>query len=141
MAATVLSTYDFRRLSLLVEKHTGSPSMEKTVLRRLQQKLESALVLPPERMPSDIVTLYTQVRVVDPGSGKRTVFTLVFPGETVRGEESEGRRRVSMLAPVGVALIGERVGARVEYRDPQRTLRFKVEALLYQPEAAGVLYA
>lgn len=151
MAAVLLSTYDFRRLSLLVEKHLDSPCRGKSVLSRLQEKLENALVVAPERIPPDVVTLYSCVRVIDLESRRRSIFTLVFPGETVPGETASGRktpvettpgeRRISVLAPMGVALVGARIGARVECRGPERTLRLKIEELLYQPEAAGALYA
>jgi regulator of nucleoside diphosphate kinase len=47
------------------------------------------------------------------------------------------KKRISVLAPLGTALIGYRAGDRVEWRTPGGTKRFQIEDVLFQPEAAG----
>jgi regulator of nucleoside diphosphate kinase len=136
MAAVLLSVYDFHRLSLLLRKYRDSPFRERMALNRLEEKLERAVLLPPEQIASNIVTLCSTVKVTDLASRKQNLFTLVFPKETAhRGH------RISILAPIGIALLGERVGSRIECRAPEKTLRLRIDELIFQPEAAGACYA
>ena len=136
MSAIVMSVYDFQRLSLLLRKHAHAPLEERKVLAALERKLEQAVLLPPEQIPPNVVTLRSTVRVTNLTSGKRERFTLSFPGETAQGDD-----RVSILAPLGVALVGERAGSTIVYSAPQRTCRLRIEKIEYQPEAVGELYA
>lgn len=136
MSTIVMSVYDFQRLSLLMRKHTRAAFEERKVLTALERKLEQAVLLPPEQVPPTVVTLRSTVRLTNLTTGRRERFTLSFPGETAQGEE-----RVSILAPLGVALLGERVGSTIVCSAPQRTLRLRIDKIEYQPEAVGELYA
>lgn len=136
MSAVIMSVYDFQRLSLLVGKYRGSPLRDRIALITLEEKLHKAVLLVPERIPADVVTLYSTVKVTELASGLQSQFTLVFPKETAKGD-----RRLSILAPIGVALLGERVTSEVECRAPERTLQLRIDELVFQPEAAGALYA
>ena len=98
----------------------------------LRRQLERAEVVAPAEIPADVVTMNSQVRVRDLGSGKVTVYTLVFPRDA-----DFSRNRISILAPIGTALLGLRVGDVIEWKVPAGTRRLKVESVLYQPEAAG----
>ena len=71
------------------------------------------------------------LRVRDLDSGARAVYTLVFPSDA-----DIERRRISILAPIGTALIGYRVGDRIEWRTPGGTRRLEIEEVLYEPETA-----
>lgn len=98
----------------------------------LRRQLEHAEVVASAEIPADVVTMNSQVRVRDLGSGKVTVYTLVFPRDA-----DFSRNRISILAPIGTALLGLRVGDVIEWKVPAGTRRLKVESVLYQPEAAG----
>jgi len=136
MASVVLSVYDFQRLSLLLQKYRNSPFRERLALERLEEKLEMATLLPPEEITPDVVTMCSTVRVTDLDTRKSHQFTLVFPKET-----AQGNQRISVLAPIGVGLLGERVASRIECRAPEKTVRLRIEELIFQPEAVGELYA
>jgi regulator of nucleoside diphosphate kinase len=69
---------------------------------------------------------------LDMDTGKELVYSLVFPSEA---DSSNGK--ISILAPVGTAMIGYGVGDIIEWRVPAGLRRFRVEQILYQPEAAG----
>jgi regulator of nucleoside diphosphate kinase len=64
-------------------------------------------------------------------TGEKVAYTLVFPG---KADSSTGK--ISVLAPIGTAVLGYRVGDVVEWRVPAGSRKFRVEKLLYQPEAA-----
>jgi regulator of nucleoside diphosphate kinase len=98
----------------------------------LKGELERAVVVPPEAVPPSVVTLNSRVRLRDLDTGQKGEYTLVLPGGA---DFREGR--VSVLAPVGTALLGQQEGDVVEWIVPAGRKRFRIEAVLYQPEAAG----
>ena len=101
-------------------------------LRRLEQELGRAETVAPKDVPADVITMRSKVRLRDLSTGEEMVYTLVFPTEA---NYEEGR--ISVLAPVGTAMLGYRVGDTIEWQVPAGLRRLKVEEILYQPEAAG----
>ena len=101
-------------------------------LKNLENELERAEVVPPEQIPPDVITMNSKVRLIDTDTGEETVYTLVFP------ENADlSQNKISVLAPVGTAMLGYRVGDTFEWDVPAGKLTFKVEEILYQPEASG----
>ena len=101
-------------------------------LQALEEELGKAYTVESREVPGDIVTMRSQVRVRDMKSGKAMVLSVVFPSEA----DSE-HGRISVLAPIGTALLGYRVGDTIEWKFPGGLRRLKIEGILYQPEAAG----
>lgn len=101
-------------------------------LQALMEELDWANVVSCRDIPKDIVTMRSRVRVRDLDSGEERVLTVVFPWEA-----DSGRGKISVLAPIGTALLGHRVGDTVEWQVPRGMRRLKIEEILYQPEAAG----
>jgi regulator of nucleoside diphosphate kinase len=101
-------------------------------LRDLQNELERARIVAPEDVPSDVVTMNSQVVLRDVGSAEEITCTLVFPKDA-----DMARGAVSVLAPVGTAILGYREGDTIEWPVPSGRRRFSIEKILYQPEAAG----
>lgn len=98
-------------------------------LQSLEEKLKRALVLTPDQMPRDVITIHAQVRVHELDIGRQTVYTLVLPGQA-----DVARNRISVLAPIGSALLGRRVGDLIECTVPPVTKRVKVKEIVHQPE-------
>ena len=101
-------------------------------LIKLEEELEWAQIVAPQEILGDVVTMNSQARVKDLDSNEEMVFTLVFPAEA-----DYERGRLSVLAPIGTALLGYRAGDTVEWEVPGGVRRLKIEQVLYQPEAAG----
>ena len=98
----------------------------------LATALRSAIVVPPNRMPPDVVTMRSRLVLKDVASSARREVVLVYPEE-----ERAHDGHVSILSPVGVALLGLSEGALVGWPLPSgRTTVLKVESVQYQPEAA-----
>ena len=74
----------------------------------------------------------SSVRLKDLDTKKELTYTLVFPSDA-----DAGQNRISVLAPIGTALIGYRVGDIITWEVPAGRRRLKVEKIIYQPEAAG----
>ncbi|HLT46208.1 MAG TPA: nucleoside diphosphate kinase regulator [Rubricoccaceae bacterium] len=98
----------------------------------LKEELERAVVVPPEEIPPYVVTLNSRVRLRDLDTGDVGEYTLVMPGQA---DIREGK--VSVLAPVGTALLGQQEEDVVEWVVPAGRKRFRIEAVMYQPERAG----
>ncbi len=124
---------DRQRLEKLIEIAGGRGSVEnEEYLRKLERELDMAETVAPADVPGDVITMRSKVRLKDMDTGEEMVYTLVFPSEADFGEG-----KISVLAPVGTAMLGYRVGSRIEWQVPSGLRRLKVEEMLYQPEAAG----
>jgi regulator of nucleoside diphosphate kinase len=126
-----MTEFDLRRLDALFERlrlHLKPPP----TLTLLERELERAVVVKPDQVPPTVVTMNSEVEVLDLDSGERRTLTLVFPA--LAGIEAG---RVSVLAPLGTALLGSNQGAGVTWQTPRGQRRLRVERIVYQPEAAG----
>ena len=101
-------------------------------LARLQTELDQAVVVEPASIPADVITMHSTFELTDLDTGKTEVHTMVFPEETEAKPEG-----LSVLAPVGTAALGYRVGDEFECGVPAGVRRLKVTRVLYQPEASG----
>ena len=119
---------DMKRLRPLIEGMKNS----RDDLRGLQAELENARVVAPADVPSDVITMNSKARLRDLDTGEEMIFTLVFPGNA-----SIEHDRISVVAPIGTAMLGHRVGDEFEWEVPAGSVRLRVEEVLYQPEAAG----
>ena len=116
--------------------------MPPPVLRRhpaalaLMDELNRADVRAPDRMPDNVVTMHSRVECEDELTGEHHRLTLVYPHEA-----NVETGRVSVLAPVGSALLGLAIGQTIDWHAPgNRPLRLRVTAIDYQPEARGDLH-
>jgi len=119
---------DMKRLRPLVEELKNS----RDDLRMLQQELVRARVIAPEEVPADVVTMNSKVRVRDMAMNEVTTYTLVFPDQA-----NIEQHKISVVAPIGTAMLGQQVGDEFEWQVPAGPVRLRVEEVLYQPEAAG----
>ena len=123
--AIVLSRLDLDRIESLLEREAPAGN------ERLRAELDRAEVREPNDMPDDVITMNSTARFVDVASGDEHEMTLVYP----RDAGTPGT--VSILAPVGSALLGLRVGQQIDWTGPGgRPLRLRVLAISYQPEAS-----
>ena len=130
--AIYMTEFDMERIRRLLDGTRVWSAKDRDFLQDLEQELDRAVVVSPQEVPADVVTMNSQVRVLDLDAGKEMVLRLVFPSDA---DYENGR--VSVIAPVGTALLGYRAGDTVEWKVPGGVRRLKIESVLYQPEAAG----
>lgn len=118
---------DMTRLRNLIEAQTGS----RDDLTRLRSELDHARVVEPEEIPGDVITMNSKARLRDLDDQEEMTFTLVFPEHA-----SIDHDRISVVAPIGTAMLGQREGDEFEWEVPAGRVRLKVIKVLYQPEAA-----
>jgi regulator of nucleoside diphosphate kinase len=127
----VLTDRDFDRLHQLVQCPRYR-STHPTVLLGLKDELDRGTVVSPGTVSRDVVTMHSRVRVRDLRSKRSETYALVYPEEA---NVDEGK--LSVLAPLGTALLGSRAGQAIDVRTPGGQRRLRIERVLYQPEAAG----
>jgi regulator of nucleoside diphosphate kinase len=132
-----LTESDFERISVGLRGNWLRDREDVGDLSRLRDELQRALVVKSTEIPSDVVTMNSRVRLRDLDSGDAVVFSLVYPSSARRSGADAPGMTVSVLAPVGTAVLGYRVGDTIEWKVPAGVRRLKVEDVLYQPEAAG----
>lgn len=128
----VITRDDMARLRELVRQGRKASRRDQDHLAELDQELDRAELIGAEELSPDVVTMHSTVRVADLETGARRVYTLVFPVEA-----DIQNNRISILAPIGTALIGYRAGDSVQWKTPGGTKHIQIEAVLFQPEAAG----
>jgi regulator of nucleoside diphosphate kinase len=126
-----MTEFDVRRLDALFDRirYQVSPPATLSVLER---ELAHAIVVSPEKVPPSVVTMNSEVEVVDLQTDERRSLTVVFP--SMAGIDVG---RISVLAPLGTALIGSCEGAHVAWQTPRGLRQLQVHRVVYQPEAAG----
>lgn len=111
-------------------KHTnyrGSP-----YLKMLTDEIAKAQVVDPQEVPPNVITLNSMVKLIDKETNDEMIYTLVFPEEA---NVSEGK--ISVLAPIGTAMLGYKEGDTFEWDTPGGKRSIYVKKILFQPEASG----
>jgi regulator of nucleoside diphosphate kinase len=121
---------DFDRLRGLIDSPRYRRSYASS-LAALKDELDRSRVVAPGDVPRGVVTMHSRVRVRDLESQERDTYTLVYPEEA---DINDGK--LSILAPLGIAMLGTRAGQVLKCDAPAGPRQLKVEKILYQPEAA-----
>lgn len=129
----VVTEADYGRLQRLIESSRQFRSRDAEHLEMLEQELERALVVKVGEVRHDVVTMNSEVRIKDLNSGHEVTYQIVFPRDA-----DIAKNRISVLAPIGTALLGYSAGSIVELQAPSGMRRFRILDVGYQPEAAGV---
>ena len=122
-----LTQNDMDRLLRLVEAQPGKH------FEKLENELVRANVVPREKVPADVVTMNSRVIFENETTHERREITLVYP-ESANIDTG----RISVLVPIGTALLGLRVGQSIDWELPGgEKQRYRIVGVPYQPEAAG----
>jgi regulator of nucleoside diphosphate kinase len=123
---------DMAQLRELVHQGRIASRRDQVHLEELDRELDRAEVVTANDVSPDVVTMHSTVQVHDLDDESSVAYTLVFP------EDADiDRKRISVLAPIGTALIGYRVGDLIEWATPGRTRRLQIDDVLFQPEASS----
>ncbi|MGE5205035.1 MAG: GreA/GreB family elongation factor [Chlamydiota bacterium] len=129
----LISKADLERLkSLLASARKFLRHCSPEHLCALEEGLEQAEVITEGKIPANVVTMNRQARVLDLDAGKKFEYVLVFPRDA-----DVAKGRISVLAPIGAAMLGGRVGEVIEGRVPAGIRRFKIEEVKPLAESRG----
>jgi regulator of nucleoside diphosphate kinase len=130
----IITELDAARIRELARQDDGARSLD-ALDDLLEMVLTEAEIVPGARIAPDIVTVNSKVTFRDELTGALHTVTVVYPQEF-----SISERRISILSPVGRALLGRRVGATAPIEMPDGSeRRIRIVELHYQPEASGEL--
>jgi regulator of nucleoside diphosphate kinase len=124
---------DHERLTKLIEiARERDGDANRKHIDSLEEELERAEVVQQKDIPPDVITMRSTVRLKDMDTSDEMTYQLTFPAEA-----NYDQGKISVLAPIGTAMLGYRRGAVIEWEVPAGVRRLKVEEILYQPEAKG----
>ena len=129
----VLTSQDLDRLEALLE---SLPSNAFPGKEELRAELDRAEIVEPDQIPPSVVTMNSTVRFRIDSSGEDFCLTLVYPKDVDGSGE-----KISILAPVGSALLGLSTGDEIEWPRPGGgTIKVRIVEVVYQPEREGKFY-
>lgn len=126
-----ITRFDKTRLMRLLRSLDAAPE-NRDEIEDLERELERGIEVDSTAVGADVVTMNSTVRVTDLDAKTTHLYTIVFPSDA-----DFDKGRISILSPLGTALLGYRAGDVVTWEMPRGTRRLRIEELVYQPEAAG----
>jgi regulator of nucleoside diphosphate kinase len=127
----MITEFDMERLRKLIDEAKRLDRGNKYV-ENLEMELSRGQLLAPTDVPPDIVTMNSAVCLKDLDTDEKISVTLVFPRDA-----DITQSKISVLAPIGTAMLGYRIGDIFTWEVPDGVRRLQVEKIPYQPEASG----
>ncbi|MFC5409095.1 GreA/GreB family elongation factor [Larkinella bovis] len=134
MTNLIINKLDYQRLIDRVTKAKADPNASFKHIRTLLMGVSQATLLEPTDIPADVVTMNSLVKIRYLDDQKTLNVRLVYPEQA-----NIAQRQISIFAPLATALLGCKKGDQVSLSTPARTVKIQIDAILYQPEAAGDL--
>lgn len=130
--AIQVTSFDMDRLFAMIEQLRKNGFPEQENLNRLENELARSEEVAPEQVAEGVVTMNSRVLLRDEANGQEMQCTLVFPVDA-----DASTNRISVVAPLGTAILGYRVGDVIDWNMPGGVRQYKILRVDYQPEAAG----
>lgn len=127
-----LSEYDADQLRTLISTLDKRNLADRTYAMSLENEVNRAEILPASDIPDEIVRMNSRIQLTDMETGDVLVFQIVYP---LDADFDDGK--ISVLSPIGTALLGCRVKDVILWDVPKGTRKLKIDKMLYQPEAVG----
>lgn len=128
----LITDRDARHLRTMLERPELFSERDRVQCEALEEEIERAKVVPSDQMPSNVVTMHSRVRIIDMRTGEQLVYQIVYPHEA-----NYAAKRISILAPIGMALLGYSAGTEIDWNVPSGTRRLRIEAVEHQPASSG----
>jgi len=126
----IMNAADHEELSCAIAAAGRLNDRARAEISAPQRELERAEIVAPDKVPADVITMNSRAELLDLDTNERMEFTLVFAADA---DIEAGK--ISVLAPLGTAMLGYRVGNEFEWVVPYGRRRLKVVAVSFQPEA------
>jgi len=130
-----ITEYDCERLTEMLNFLEKDNFKDQDYTRKLKKEIEKAKMVSSDKVPRDIVTMNSRFVIEDLNTHEEFSYQIVFPSDI---DLDAGK--ISVLSPIGTALLGYKVGDIIEWQVPKGNRTFKINKMLYQPESEGNLY-
>jgi regulator of nucleoside diphosphate kinase len=132
MSRLIINRLDYQRIRRCISDATQFKSITKAEAENLMKELDSATIVEPEAIPSNVVTMNSIVKLSFLNNNKQVQFQIVYP-EQANVKEN----KISIFSPIATALIGYRIADEIEWIVPAGLTKIRIDEIIYQPEAAG----
>ena len=123
---------DYTRLTRLIQDMRNNKAIDPKYLGYLGLELQKAAIVNPAKITPEFITMNSVMDVEFLQSGRKMELRLVYPGEA-----DFPKGLISVLSPLGCALLGYKAGDIIQFEAPAGTQKVRVEKVVYQPEANG----
>lgn len=127
-----ITDLDYNRLNGMIVSMRKNNQKEYNDLLFLESELERAKRTNPRKITSEFVTMNSVIEVLDCDTNKTMEIRLVYPRDA-----NFKLGKISVLSPLGSALLGYSVGSEISYKVPKGMKKMKISRIIYQPEANG----
>lgn len=132
MSKIIINRLDYARIKKCISDAKQFKSISNNEAEKLIKELESAKVVEPEAIPSNVITMNSIVSLSFLNNNKQIQFQIVYPDQA-----SFKENKISIFSPIATALIGYTVGDEIEWIVPAGLTSIRIDKIIYQPEAAG----
>ncbi len=132
MRKIIINRLDYARIKKCISDAKQFKSISNAEAERLIKELDSAKIVEPEAIPSNVVTMNSIVKLSFLNNNKQVQFQIVYPDQANLKEN-----KISIFSPVATALIGYKVADEIEWIVPAGLTNIRIDEIIYQPEAAG----
>ncbi len=132
MSKLIVNRLDYARIKKCIDDAKNFKSLNKADADKLIAELDSAEIVEPQAIPSNVVTMNSIVKLSFLNSNKQVQFQIVYPDQA-----GIKQNKISIFSPIATALIGYKVGDEIEWVVPAGLTQLKIDEIVYQPEAAG----
>ncbi len=132
MNKLILNKLDYLRIQKCIDEAKQLKSISVSESENLMKELNSAEIVEPEKIPSNVVTMNSIVKISFLNNNQQIQFQIVYPKQANVKE-----KKISIFSPIATALIGYQVGDEVEWIVPAGLTKIRIDEIIYQPEASG----
>jgi len=132
MRELIVNRLDYARIKKCISDAKQFKSINKAEADKLMAELDSANIVEPEAIPSNVVTMNSIVKLSFLNSNKEVQFQIVYPDQA-----NLKKNKISIFSPIATALIGYKVKDEIEWIVPAGLTKIRIDKIIYQPEAAG----
>lgn len=129
-----VTDHDYKKLLQCLQDARYASNVPTMAITKLSEELEKAVKVPSKKVTTNVVTMNSRISIEDLETKRDFELTIVYPSNANIAE-----KRISVLAPIGTALLGYTEGSVVEWEMPNGMKKLLIKKILYQPEANGSL--
>lgn len=132
MSKIIINRLDYARIKKCISDAKQFKSISNAEAEKLMKELDSARIVEPEAIPSNVVTMNSIVSLSFLNNNTHVQFQIVYPDQANIKEN-----KISIFSPIATALIGYKVEDEIEWIVPAGITKIRIDEIIYQPEAAG----
>ena len=132
MSKIIINRLDYARIKKCINDAKQFKSITSIEADNLLKELDSAKIMEPESIPSNVVTMNSIAKITFLSNDKQVQFQIVYPDKANLKEN-----KISIFSPIATSLIGYKVNDEIEWIVPGGLKKIRIDEIIYQPEATG----